>query len=362
MRILQATPTFFSDNSVIGGGERYVDYICGAVRHHLNGDSIRCDVLSFGHHQARIERGAQSDMVICPGNPTDWPSCAGDALDGLLSEYDVVHIHQCLTPWGIFVAARARMAGAIVLGTDHGGGEERHLEHFPAIANVFDAFHAQSNFAKSTFSSLRVPCHVIFGPIDESLFSINRSRRNNSKIVALGRILPHKGYEHAIAALPAAAELTIIGRNYDKAYFHHLIQCSVGKNVKFATDLNDEEMIETISRAGLLLHTGVHVGYTGTFYAKPELLSLAPLEAMCVGTPVVVSQAGALPELAKVCGCKSYRTSTELSRMLELHLADELFDATPEQVRTDVIAEYGLTQFGRNYIRIIEALQVAKRK
>ena len=355
MRILHVTPTFFSEHSVVGGGERYVDNICAAIAS-VSGSDVQCDILSFGRSSARIPRGPSSDLLLHPADPENLLSCAGEALDALLATYDVVNVHQCLTRFGIFIASRARVMGVCVIGTDHGGGEVHQLEAYPVIANVYDAFHAQSEFARAAFGQLSPPSHVMLGPVDETLFPCNTEPRNRGEIVTLGRILPHKGYEHAIAALPENAQFTIIGRKYDAAYFDFLQQAARGKNVVFRTDLNDKAMMKIMRQAGLLLHTGVHVGYQGHFYAKPELLSLAPLEAMCSGTPAIVSQAGALPELASVAGCQSYRTVAELSDMLTRHMAGELFTISPTEVRQSVIKRYGLQQFGRAYLQLINSL------
>lgn len=355
MRILHVTPTFFSENSVVGGGERYVDNVCAAIRS-VSGSDVQCDILSFGRNSNRIPRGESSDLLLHPADPDNLLSCGGEALDSILAGYSVVNVHQCLTRFGIFIGARARIMGACVIGTDHGGGEVRQLEAYPAIANVYDAFHAQSEFAKAAFSQLKARSYVILGPVDETLFACNTEPRHRGEIVTLGRILPHKGYEHAIAALPADAKLTIIGRKYDNEYFNFLQRSARGKNVIFSSDLGDDEMIKTMRHAGLLLHTGVHVDYHGRFYAKPELLSLAPLEAMCSGTPAIVSQAGALPELASVAGCRSYQTPAELSDMLARHMAGELFEITPTEVRESAIDRYGLQQFGRAYLQLLQDL------
>lgn len=355
MRILQVTPTFFSENSVVGGGERYVNNVCAAVQ--VAGERPpQCDILSFGTIRTNIPHALGTDLLLYPAHPDNLLSCAGEGLDAILAGYDVVHVHQCLTSWGIFIAARARLLGACVLGTDHGGGEARQLEAYPVVANVFDTFHAQSDFATAAFRQLSVPCRVILGPVDEMLFPLNLASRNPGQIVAVGRILPHKGYEHAIAALPKQAQLTIIGRKHDDDYFDFLQHRARGKNVDFRTDLGDEEMVEIVRHAGLLLHTGVHVGYRGQFFAKPELLSLAPLEAMCAGTPALVSQAGALPELASVSGCRAYRTPVELSEMLSQHIMGDLCDVAPGEIRKAAIDRYGLLQFGRAYLQLLDDL------
>ncbi len=355
MRILHITPTFFSEQSIVGGGERYVDNVCSAILA-VSGNEVQCDILSFGSHATRIARRDFSNLIVHQGHPDNILSCAGTELDTILAGYDVVNIHQCLTKFGVFMGARARALGACVIGTDHGGGEIPQLEAYPAIANIYHAFHAQSEFARAAFRQLKPASHVILGPVDETLFSCNTDRHDLREIVTLGRILPHKGYEHAIAALPEGARLTIIGRNYDSHYYEFLQNAAKGKEVIFSMALGDSDMMKTMRQAGLLLHTGVHIGYQSQYYAKPELLSLAPLEAMCSGTPAIVSRAGALPELANVKGCRSYETTAELRELLKCHMAGELFLSSPVEIRGSAIERYGLQQFGRAYLSLVNNL------
>jgi glycosyltransferase involved in cell wall biosynthesis len=222
LHILQVTPAYFAESSIVSGGERYVSNVCAAVATADSAGEMTCDMLSFGARVQSLALGPRSRMVIAAGNPARCVSCAGPALDDILARYEVVHVHQCLTSWGIFVAARARLAGALVLGSDEGGGEAPGLESCPVLTDVFDLFHALSDFAASAFFGLPVPCHVIAGPVDESLFPLEESPRDPAQMLALGRILPHKGFERAIAALPEGARLTIVGRNYDHAYLAFL--------------------------------------------------------------------------------------------------------------------------------------------
>lgn len=357
MRILQVTPTFFSDRSVVGGGERYVSNVCAAVRSASDGSPVRCDMLSFASERALIPIGPGIDLHLIPGIPADLVSFAGDALDDCIGAYDVIHVHQCLLPSGFFVAARARLAGKVVVGTDHGGGETQHLEAFPVLGAMYDAFHAQSEFAASAFTQLRTPVHVIYGPVDETMFPLSCRPREPSLFVTLGRFLPHKGYEHAIRALPEGATLVIVGRPYDDPYFSFLRAQAQGKDVRFETGLDDQAVASLLGRAGACLHTGVHVDYVGHFRSKPELLALAPLEAMCAGTPSVVSSAGALPELARLAGCRSYAEVGELAGLLRAQAAGSLSGIEPEAIRRDAVEKYGLAQFGAAYLRMIAGIR-----
>jgi glycosyltransferase involved in cell wall biosynthesis len=208
---------------------------------------------------------------------------------------------------------------------------------------------------------MNTPIRVIYGPVDETLLPFGDCKRDQAHFVMLGRVLPHKGYEHAINALPKGARLSIIGRRQDKGYFTYLKNYAKGKAVYFESDLDDLGVGRLLASAGLYLHTGTHFGYRGQYFAKPELLGIAPLEAMCTGTPAIVSQAGALPELAKTVGCKTYASETALREMLHTHMVGNLFQATPNEIRADAIKHYGLQQFGKAYLETIAEIS-AKEK
>jgi glycosyltransferase involved in cell wall biosynthesis len=355
LRILHVTPFYFSEQSVIGGGERYVNNLCAAVGLAAQETAVRSDVLSFGSAAQTVAMGPDSTLHVLAAHSDHLMSCAGAAFDALIDDYDVVHIHQCLLPFGFFVAARARMAGKLVIGTDHGGGESPLLEMFPVVGGMYDCFHAQSHYAAAAFTQMKTPVAVIRGPVDDLAFPLDLRLRDPDRIVAIGRILPHKGFEEAIDALPPGRQLTIIGRKYDDRYFDFLQGRASGKHVAFETALDDAAVKARIGGAGLFVHTGLHRSYDGNFHAKPELLALTPLEAMCCGTPAVVSGAGALPELACLDGCRVYADRDELAQLMR-GFRSGAGAPGPADINADVVAKYGLKQFGLAYLGLIERL------
>jgi glycosyltransferase involved in cell wall biosynthesis len=356
MKILHATPSYFSDASVVGGGERYVNNICSAIAE-LHDDNVIADILSFAPADGLVQISPKTCMHLVATHENDLLSCAGETLDRIIDSYDILHVHQCLLPWGLFLAARARLMRKVVVGTDHGGGEFGRFEQYPVLGDVFHAFHAQSQFATLAFLQFGPPVRKIYGPVDEHKFPLRRAARALGNFVAIGRILPHKGYENAIAALPSGSKLSIIGRPYDRNYLDHLRNLKTNGRVEFLFDLDDHQVTEVIEAADLYIHSATHRSFRGDYYAKPELLSLAPLEAMCMGVPALVSMAGALPELAEnTIGCKSFKSSQELSMLLSTHMCGELFDVAPEEIRKSAIEIYGLMQFGEKYVSFLREL------
>ncbi len=58
LKHLQITPSFFSDESIIGGGERHVDNFCKALLAAAAERSlpIRCEIVAFGARSGTIVR------------------------------------------------------------------------------------------------------------------------------------------------------------------------------------------------------------------------------------------------------------------------------------------------------------------
>jgi glycosyltransferase involved in cell wall biosynthesis len=356
MRILQVTPCYFADSSVIGGGERGVNYLCRTVGAVSRVGEVRCDMLSFAQERAVRSISPGTDLHILPGLPDEPASFATPAFHALIAQYDVIHVHQCLSQFGLFVAARARLAGKRVIGSDHGGGEWGDLEAYPVIGDLFDVFHAQSDFACHAFTFFNRPVAVIKGPMDETAFPLGTLRRDPKLIVALGRILTHKGFEHIIEALPASCTLVIVGRPYDGGYLDYLRGRVGTSRVTFETDLDDAALLRLLQSAGLHVHASHHVNHLGQFALKPELLGLAPLECMATGLPAVTSRAGSLGEFEALVGCRTYGTQRELNDLLRAHADGRLFDCSPDSIRQDVVATYGLRAFGTQYLALLRSL------
>ena len=356
MRILQVTPTYFADRSIIGGGERYVTNLCRAVAAAAPRGDVTCDVLSFGPERTVVSVLPRTDLHVLAGSPDHPAHVSTTAFHALLAAYDVIHVHQCLQPFGLYVAGRARLGRKVVIGTDHGGGESHLLEPYPILGDLFDAFHAQSAYAAHAFTFFTRPVHVIEGPVDDNAFTLGELPRDRSLIVAVGRILSHKGFEAIIDNLPDGCTLVIAGRPYDAQYLAFLQERARHRRVSFEHGLDDAALLRLIQSAGLHVHASTHTDHRGNFAFKPELLGLAPLECMATGIPAITSRAGALAEFEGLDGCHTFETGAELARLLSAHMEGRLPAPGPATIRQGVVARFGLAQFGRRYLDMIRGL------
>lgn len=356
IKILHISPTYYSADSVIGGGEKYIHYMCKALKFAaLATDmNVEASVLSFGDKPCKYLLGDGLPCEVIAGKPWDPYSINVQELTDKIDSADVVFVHQCLTSFGLFAASHSKLAKKLVIGTDHGGGEHLLISHTREIGRIFDVLHAQSQFAASSFKNIDGRIEIVAGPVDTAFYKPDQSKPRDSKLVlAIGRILPHKGFDRIIRALPKMLRLVIIGESYDKEYLKHLSQLSRGTSVEFLEQLSDDEVLDLLQTAGLFVHASTHIDYRGTFYQKPELLGLAPLEALSCGMPALVSSAGSLPELAVIHGCLSFADDTALAELLNRYATNSLTFPAAEEIHRDVEEKYGLATFGAKLMTII---------
>jgi glycosyltransferase involved in cell wall biosynthesis len=359
LRVLHISPTYYDPVSVVGGGEKYIVYQCKALETAAKAVGADIEQVIVGFSE-KGERGAIVDGVrieVHRGVPWDPKSLDARSLRLLASQFDAIIVHQCLTHFGLFVGAQCRIACPIVLGMDHGGGEHRLAYRSPEVGEIYDLLIAQSTFAASFFADLQTKVAVIPGPVDTKTFRpLHGNVERTNLIVTLGRYMPHKGMDRVVAAIPKNQPIVLMGTRVNAEYFDYLVKLSRGKAVKFAEGLSDDDVLETIQQAGLCVHASTHVDYKGAYYAKPELLGLAPLEALSCGTPTFVSNAGSLGELGVIKGCKVFGSDEELQEMLLDFSSGGLSFPSPLEIHDDVVSKMGLGTYGSKLLAELVAL------
>jgi glycosyltransferase involved in cell wall biosynthesis len=300
--------------------------------------------------------GRDSRQAII-GRAWDPSSIDATELRRRLQTADIVYIHQCLTPVGMFVAAHARLLGKRLFGSDAGAGEAPLLRNNPDVTRVYDGLHAISAFAATAYREFNVPVHIIAGPVDTAAFpACDSEARDPSLVVSVGRVLPHKGYDRTIRALPDKMRLIIVGQHYDRPYLAYLRDLAKGRQVEFQADLDDHAVQALLARAGLFVHASTHRDYRGTFYQKPELLGLAPLEAISTGLTTLVSNAAALGELGVLPGCHVFETDKDLANFLQAASMNTLALVPPGVMHHAVTERYGLRSVGRRLLAMMEPM------
>src|SRR5712675_72235 len=93
----------------------------------------------------------------------------------------------------------------------------------------------------------------MFSPPDPSVLP-----RREKEVLFVGRLLPHKGVDDLIRAMPAELPLTIVGRAYDAHYLERLHELANGKRVTFRHDADDDGLVDAYQRARCVVLPSVY--------------------------------------------------------------------------------------------------------
>ncbi|MDX2154344.1 MAG: glycosyltransferase family 4 protein [Bryobacteraceae bacterium] len=359
MKCFHCSPTYYSTDSVVGGGEKYILYLSRAITRATSGLGISCqnNVVAFGPRFAEYDYEDALRLIIVPGQPWDPGSIDVDNLRSVLSEGDIVFVHQCLAGTGLLVASHAKLLKKWVIGIDHGGGEHHLVHQSREVGRIFDLCIAQSQYAASAFKDLDVGTEVILGPVDDTYYTLDPSTdRVHGLVLSVGRLLPHKSFDRLITALPSGTHLVIAGTASDPEYLSYLRAQSSKGAFEIRERLSDDAIRCLMRQASLYVHPTSHFDFRGRYYPKPELLGLAPLEALCCGTPALVSAAGSLPELGSLSGVEVFTGEGDLPALMQSKLDQPVDQSLSCSIAESVSRNYGLLPYGRCLLTVLESL------
>jgi glycosyltransferase involved in cell wall biosynthesis len=115
----------------------------------------------------------------------------------------------------------------------------------------------------------------------------------------VGRLLPHKGINYLIEALPPGLRLEVVGPAFDEQYLEDLHKLAAGKCVTFHTDCDDAALVEHYRRAMCVVLPSVYRSTPGVETPVPELLGQTLLEGMACGAPALCTAVASLPEVVE---------------------------------------------------------------
>ena len=297
-RVLHIIPRMLGrTDGVMGGAERYALEL---ARHMA--DEVPTSLVCFGNGEETHERVGRLDIHVI-GNP--W--CVRGQRDNPMSlrlwndlrKAQVVHCHQQHILASSFAAAVCRLTGRKVFVSDLGGGGW----DISAYISTDPWYHGHlhiSEYSRTIYGHAnRLRAHVILGGVDTEKFSPNPSIGRKARVLFVGRLMPHKGVDDLINALPPDLELEVIGQPYDERYVADLRRLAEGKRVVFRSDCDDASLVEAYRSAICVVLPSVYRTMYGMESKIPELLGQTLLEGMSCETPAICTNVASMPEVVE---------------------------------------------------------------
>ena len=296
-RVLHIVPALLNGNGgIVGGAERYAFEL---ARHMAAQAATR--LVSFGETDRQEKLQDLSVRVI--GQP--W-HVRGEQFNPIaltlfaeMRNADVIHCHQQHILASSLVALAGKLSGKRVFVTDLGGGGWDISAYISTDKWYRGHLHISEYSRKINHQEGKTWSHVIFGGVDAENFSPDDSVAREPMVLFVGRLLPHKGVDDLIKALPNDLSMEIIGQAYDKTYLEDLRQMAQGKQVTFLHDCDDDALVRAYRRASCVVLPSVYRNMYGRETKVPELLGQTLLEAMACETPVICTNVASMPEIVE---------------------------------------------------------------
>jgi glycosyltransferase involved in cell wall biosynthesis len=211
----------------------------------------------------------------------------------------VVHCHQQHIVASSVASLACRLTGRKVLVSDLGGGGWD-ISNYISTERWYHGHLHISQYSRSVSGHLDKPwAHVIYGGVDTEKFSPAPSVERDGTVLFVGRMLPHKGIDSLIQAIPAGMRLEIIGTRYDPRYEKDLLKLADGKNVVFRQRCDDAALVDAYRRALCIVLPSVYRTMYGEESNVPELLGQTLLEGMACGIPAICTNVASMPEVVQ---------------------------------------------------------------
>ncbi len=296
-RVLHIVPALFDrTRGSIGGAERYVYEL---ARHMA--DVVSTELLAFGDENCEETVGRLHIRIA--GNP--WYvrghrfNPISRAIFSAIRRADMVHCHQQHTLASSMAALVCRISGRRVFTTDLGGGGWD-ISGYVSTDRFYHGHLHISEYSRQVFGHQdKQWAHVIMGGVDTAKFSPDESCPRDGSVLFVGRLLPHKGIQDLIEALPSNMELKVVGPVRDQVFYTKLRELAAGKKVVFIHDCDDAGLVAFYRKALCVVLPSVYKSPDGQVTPVPELLGQTLLEGMACSTCAICTNVASMPEVVE---------------------------------------------------------------
>jgi len=282
-----------------GGGEFYSINSALSIAHAGDTVDLYCPESQFEDdilHYNSI-KGNQITSVIINGEIDTKRKISFQELVNKISEYDIIWFHQYLSNCGIYPLLAVTTSDQKVFFTSlgHESIKKQFIDIYqPSPRHFFiEISPAAAKRTKAAFPASKNIISLSGGLWEDEIISETfRSQKTyrSHEVISVGRVLPHKGFESTIGALPDNCKLTIVGPvNKQSDYYQHLKSLSADKNIFFTDKISNIEKIQRISEADILVAASTCKLYNGVTIDQAELLGLVLLEAVAINVLPVAS-------------------------------------------------------------------------
>jgi glycosyltransferase involved in cell wall biosynthesis len=293
--VIHIVPALFDrERGIVGGAERYAFEV---ARHMADSRSVT--LLTFGQKSEELQVGSLRIRIIgtpfyVRGQKTNPISAA---LIPELLRAGTVHCHQQHVMASSISALTCRLTGKKVFVSDLGGGGWDISSYISTDRWYHGHLHI-SEYSRRIFGHSGKPwARVIYGGVDTEKFCPGAAQERRQTVLFVGRIMPHKGVDDLVKALPPGMRLELIGQPYNARFLEELQTLAKGKDVAFRHDCSDADIVAAYRRALCIVLPSVYRDRYGEETRIPELLGQTLLEGMACGTPAVCTNVASMPEV-----------------------------------------------------------------
>lgn len=297
-KILHVVPALFGAGGVVGGAERYAIEL---ARHMA--EVAPTTLVSFGDVERR-ERVGRLDVRVLGGPWYVRGQRTNPVSPRLLAEVlraGVVHCHQQHVLSSSLAAALCRATGRRVFVSDLGGGGWDVSAYVSTDRWYHGHLHISEYSRRQAGHEGSERAHVIMGGVDADKFKPVDAQVGEGErpVIYVGRLMPHKGVDDLVEALPRGMRLELIGRPYHEEFVADLRRLAEGKDVRFRHDCDDADLVDAYRRALCVVLPSVYRTRYGGETRVPELLGQTLLEGMACGAPAVCTDVASMPEVVE---------------------------------------------------------------